>query len=189
MRAREPREAVKTRPPNAPTDTPKCTHRYAQNTLGAVSNLLSLSKRASRRRYTERRDEIAEARGVDPTKKHLLMTAEQAAEEYKRKDKKSKTALGGEVFSKHNLFNAYDKRTKNIKVNEEEYAAAKAADPNFYTGADNLSFGQNGAVPQDNIDRMAEELEAGEGGEWSARGRSCLSPPSKKWLSTPIAVV
>ena len=108
---------------------------------------------------SKRRDEIAEARGIDPTKKHLLMTAEQAAEEYKRKDKKSKTASGGEVFSKHNLFNAYDKRTKNIKVNAEEYAAAKAADPHFYSGSDNLAYGGNGAVPQEAIDRMAAELE------------------------------
>jgi hypothetical protein len=106
-----------------------------------------------------RRGEIAEARGVDPKKKHLLMTAEQAAEEYKKSEKKTKTAAGGEVFSKHNLFNAYDKRTKNIKVSAEEYAAAKAADPNFYAGADNLSYGQGVAVPSDNIDRMAAELE------------------------------
>ena len=107
----------------------------------------------------KRRDELAEARGIDPANKHLLVTAEDAAESYRRGKKKT-TASGGEVFSKHNLYNAYEKRTRNIQINEEEYALAKANDPTFYAGADNLQYGRTGAnVPAENVDRMVAELE------------------------------
>ena len=64
------------------------------------------------------------------------------------------------MFSKHNLYNAYEKRTRNIQINEEEYALAKANDPTFYAGADNLQYGRTGAnVPAENVDRMVAELE------------------------------
>jgi cyclophilin family peptidyl-prolyl cis-trans isomerase len=107
----------------------------------------------------KRRDELAEARGIDPANKHLLVTAEDAAESYRRGKKKT-TASGGEVFSKHNLYDAYEKRTRNIQINEEEYALAKANDPTFYAGADNLQYGRTGAnVPAENVDRMVAELE------------------------------
>jgi len=107
----------------------------------------------------KRRDELAEARGIDPANKHLLVTAEDAAESYRRGKKKT-TASGGEVFSKHNLYDAYEKRTRNVRINEEEYALAKANDPTFYAGAENLQYGRTGAnVPAENVDRMVAELE------------------------------
>ena len=114
-------------------------------------------------RSEKRRDEALEKRGVDKQKKHLLETAEHAAETYAAQAKKQKRgASGGEVFSKHNLFNAYEKRTQNVpEVDDEAYARAKAADPNFTAGANTLAYGVSGSrVPAENVDRMVAELEA-----------------------------
>ena len=111
----------------------------------------------------KRRDEALEKRGVDKEKKHLLETAEHAAETYRNQAKKRKVgASGGEVFSKHNLFRAYEKRTQNVpEMDEETYARLKAADPDFTAGANTLAYGAAGAkVPAENVDRMVAELEA-----------------------------
>ena len=114
-------------------------------------------------RSEKRRDEALEKRGVDKQKKHLLETAERAAETYAVQAKKQKRgASGGEVFSKHNLFNAYEKRTRNVpQMDDEAYASAKAADPDFTAGANTLAYGVSGSrVPAENVDRMVAELEA-----------------------------
>ena len=66
------------------------------------------------------------------------------------------------MFSKHNLFRAYDKRTQNVpEMDEEVYARLKAEDQKFTTGANTLAYGAAGAkVPAENVDRMVAELEA-----------------------------
>ena len=113
-------------------------------------------------RGEKRREEALEKRGVDKEKKHLLETAEHAAETYRNQAKKQRLgASGGEVFSKHNLFRAYDKRTQNVpEMDEEVYARLKAADPDFTNGANTLAYGAAGAkVPAENVDRMVAELE------------------------------
>ena len=110
-----------------------------------------------------RREEIMEIRGMDPKKRELTQTIEQAQELYKRWDKKkSNSAKGGEVFSKHNLYNAYEKRTANVTVDMDEYERDKRSmGAAFYADADEYVHGVTGAdVPQDKIDRMAAELEA-----------------------------
>ena len=110
-----------------------------------------------------RREEIMEIRGMDPKKRELTQTIEQAQELYKRWDKKkSNSAKGGEVFSKHNLYNAYEKRTAHVTVDMDEYERDKRAmGAAFYADADEYVHGVTGAdVPQDKIDRMAAELEA-----------------------------
>ena len=124
-------------------------------------------EKAQKARREERgekaREEALAKRGVDTAKKHLMETAERAAETYAQQAKKQKRgASGGEVFSKHNLFNAYEKRTQNVpSVDDEAYARSKAADPNHAAGANTLAYGTAGAkVPAENVDRMVAELEA-----------------------------
>ena len=124
-------------------------------------------EKAQKARREERgekaREEALAKRGVDTAKKHLMETAERAAETYAQQAKKQKRgASGGEVFSKHNLFNAYEKRTQNVpSVDDEAYARSKAADPNHAAGANTLADGTAGAkVPAENVDRMVAELEA-----------------------------
>ena len=110
-----------------------------------------------------RREEIMEIRGMDPKKRELTQTIEHAQDLYKRWDKKkSNSAKGGEVFSKHNLYNAYEKRTANVTVDMDEYERDKRSmGAAFYADADEYVHGVTGAdVPQDKIDRMAAELEA-----------------------------
>ena len=124
-------------------------------------------EKAQKARREERgekaREEALAKRGVDTAQKHLMETAERAAETYAQQAKKQKRgASGGEVFSKHNLFNAYEKRTQNVpSVDDEAYARSKAADPNHAAGANTLAYGTAGAkVPAENVDRMVAELEA-----------------------------
>ena len=109
-----------------------------------------------------RREEIMEIRGMDPKKRELTQTIEHAQDLYKRWDKKkSNSAKGGEVFSKHNLYNAYG-APPSVTVDMDEYERDKRSmGAAFYADADEYVHGVTGAdVPQDKIDRMAAELEA-----------------------------
>jgi SYF2 splicing factor len=44
------------------------------------------------------------------------------------------------------------------KPREQEYEARKAADPEFYRTADSLEYGKAVPIPEENVDRMVEEL-------------------------------
>ena len=139
-------------------------------------------EKAQKARREERgekaREEALAKRGVDTAKKHLMETAERAAETYAQQAKKQKRgASGGEVFSKHNLFNAYEKRTQNVpSVDDEAYARSKAADPNHAAGANTLAYGTAGAkVPAENVDRMVAELEAQKRKRAEFRGGACTA--------------
>ena len=112
-----------------------------------------------------RRDEIMEIRGMDPKKDgHLTQTIEQARGLYKKWDKKkgNKSVEGGGVFSKHNLYDAYEKRTAHVTVDMDEYETQKRElGDAFYADGDAYAHGITGAkVPQDKVDRMVAELEA-----------------------------
>jgi hypothetical protein len=122
------------------------------------------ARRARKERLVEnRRDELLERRGVDKTKKHLLETAEAAAELYAKRDKKRRANVsGGEVFSSRNLFAAYEKRMKNVPPAASVSLAEKP--PSATSGdwdARASRYGSQGAsVPEENIDVMVAELEA-----------------------------
>ena len=108
----------------------------------------------------KRTESNLEKRGIGSDKKHLLETAEYASDKYYKQEKKRKTAgaSGGEVFSKNNLYNAYEKRTKNVDVDLETYNRGKG-DDDVDPSVNTLSYGQTGAaVPDKNIDRMVAEL-------------------------------
>ena len=120
-----------------------------------------MQKKKSYDAAAKRRDEERVKQGIDPSKKHLMMTAEEAAASYKKKQKKYKTAVGGEIHSKHNLYQAYDKRTKNIQVNEQEYETMKntVGERAFYADPEVAAYGGEGKVAPDAVDRMVAELE------------------------------
>jgi hypothetical protein len=46
------------------------------------------------------------------------------------------------VFNQKSFYNGYKKRTKNIKVNPDEYAKAREADPEFYRDGASLRYGK-----------------------------------------------
>lgn len=46
------------------------------------------------------------------------------------------------VFNQKSLYNGYKKRTKNIEVNHEEYAKARATDPDFLRDGASLQYGK-----------------------------------------------
>lgn len=48
-----------------------------------------------------------------------------------------------------------------IPYTQEDYQAAKARDPEFYRSADSLEYGKPPAIPEENVDKMVAELEAG----------------------------
>ena len=124
----------------------------------APEDYKNMAKKKQQDNATKRREEVAVAKGVDPTKKHLLQTAEQAEAMYKKNEKKE-TPFGWDVFNQKSLYNAYVKRTKNIQTTKEEYEAAKVAQSDFYREHDSLEYGKSNAVPEENIDRMVQEIE------------------------------
>lgn len=116
----------------------------------------------SKKRYYEKmqaeKGQELTAAGVDPTKKYLLDTQEDAEYKYKKTEKKE-TPFGWDVFNQKALYSAYEKRTKNIPYTLEDYEAMKAADPNMYRDANNLEYGKSPNIPEKNIDNMVKELE------------------------------
>ena len=121
-------------------------------------------KRRRREAGEKGREEAATRRGVDPENKHLFVTAEAAQEGYARQRAKARAAAitGGEVFSKHNLYKAYEKRTRALPVEETlaTYEQKRSEDADFYAGAETFAYGRRGAkVPEEGIDRMVAELE------------------------------
>lgn len=46
------------------------------------------------------------------------------------------------VFNQKSLYNGYKKRTKNIVVDHEEYAKARATDPDFLRDGASLQYGK-----------------------------------------------
>ena len=46
------------------------------------------------------------------------------------------------AFNQKSLYTAYDKRTKNVQCNAEEYERAKQADPDFYRDGTSMHYGK-----------------------------------------------
>ncbi|CAA7021962.1 unnamed protein product [Microthlaspi erraticum] len=119
------------------------------------------TKGISKQKWVEERrkkiGKILDANGLDMTKAYMLDTQEAAETKYKKWEKEP-TPSGWDVFNQKTLYNAYKKRTKNIKVDIEEYNRMRAADPEFYREASSLQYGKAPKTSKDKIDKMAKEL-------------------------------
>uniref|UniRef100_A0A1J3CRD6 Pre-mRNA-splicing factor SYF2 n=1 Tax=Noccaea caerulescens TaxID=107243 RepID=A0A1J3CRD6_NOCCA len=119
------------------------------------------TKGISKQKWVEERKKkigkILDANGLDMTKAYMLDTQEAAETKYKKWEKEP-TPSGWDVFNQKTLYNAYKKRTKNIKVDLEEYNRMRAADPEFYREASSLQYGKAPKTSKDKIDKMAKEL-------------------------------
>uniref|UniRef100_A0A1J3JVC4 Pre-mRNA-splicing factor SYF2 n=1 Tax=Noccaea caerulescens TaxID=107243 RepID=A0A1J3JVC4_NOCCA len=119
------------------------------------------TKGVSKQKWVEERKKkigkILDANGLDMTKAYMLDTQEAAETKYKKWEKEP-TPSGWDVFNQKTLYNAYKKRTKNIKVDLEEYNRMRAADPEFYREASSLQYGKAPKTSKDKIDKMAKEL-------------------------------
>eukprot|EP00898_Chlorokybus_atmophyticus_P002207 jgi/Chlat1/2988/Chrsp2S04706 len=130
---------------------------------------------SKKRWWEEKQKHIAETlagSGIDPSKRYLLHTEEQAEEQYKKRQKKP-AAFGWDVFNQRSLYNAYKKRTQNVPYTPEDYEKIKASQPEFYRDADSMQYGRDVPVPEENVDRMVAELEKRHEGrkEFSRRRR------------------
>jgi len=130
-----------------------------ERTPGEKEDSASAKRKWFEQKQKEKEEEL-EKLGLDPTQGHRLDTAEYA-ELQARKHQKKDPAEGWEIFNQKTLYNAYMKRTQQIPYTQEDYEAAKARDPEFYRSADSLEYGKPPAVPEENIDKMVAELEAG----------------------------
>ncbi|KAJ7541994.1 hypothetical protein O6H91_10G084800 [Diphasiastrum complanatum] len=99
-----------------------------------------------------------EVNGLDMSKAYMLDTQEAAEDKYKKWDKKP-APFGWDVFNQKSLYNAYKKRTKHIPYSMEDYAKAKEADTDFYRDGASLQYGKTPDIPEENIDKMVNELE------------------------------
>jgi len=99
-----------------------------------------------------------DANGLDLSKAYMLDTQEAAETKYKKWDK-NPAPFGWDVFNQKSLYNAYKKRTKNIPLNADEYTKMKETDPEFYRDGSSLQYGKAPKLPEENIDKMVQELE------------------------------
>jgi pre-mRNA-splicing factor SYF2 len=100
-----------------------------------------------------------EANGLDMSKAYMLDTQEDAEAKYKKWEKKP-APFGWDVFNQRSLYNAYKKRTKNVEISFEDYVKAREADPDFYRDGASLEYGKQVEIPEENINRMVQELES-----------------------------
>mmetsp|Transcript_11808 Transcript_11808/g.15991 ORF Transcript_11808/g.15991 Transcript_11808/m.15991 type:complete len:538 (+) Transcript_11808:54-1667(+) len=129
-------------------------------------NPAGVSKKKFYEQQKEQQARELQAAGLDPSKRHLLDTQEQAEAQYE-KQKPKDTPFGWDVFNQKSLYRAYEKRTKNIPYTKEDYEKAKESDPEFYRDVNSLKYGSSGEVPEENVEKMVKELEDHE----AARGK------------------
>lgn len=120
------------------------------------------SRGISKQKWSEDRQKkiskLLDANGLDMKKAYMLDTQEKAEEKYKKWEKEP-APFGWDVFNQKTLYNAYKKRTKNIKIDMEEYNKFKESDPEFYRNASSLQYGKAPKVSEENVDRMVKELQ------------------------------
>ncbi|XP_057769226.1 uncharacterized protein LOC130989294 [Salvia miltiorrhiza] len=100
---------------------------------------------------------LLDANGLDMSKAYMLDTQEMAESKYKKWEKEPAPA-GWDVFNQKTLYDAHNKRTKNIVVDLEAYNRQKEEDPEFYRGASSLQYGKTPNIPAEKIDKMVKEL-------------------------------
>lgn len=120
------------------------------------------SRGISKQKWMEERKKkigkLLDSNGLDMSKAYMLDTQETAEAKYKKWEK-DPAPFGWDVFNQKTLYNAYKKRTKNIDCDMEAYTKAKEADPEFYRDASSLQYGKVVKIPEENVDRMAKELQ------------------------------
>lgn len=98
------------------------------------------------------------AHGIDdPSKAYLLQSMDEASARYKKEERKP-AAFGWDMFNQQSLYNAYKKRAGSLALDEAAYAAAAAADPDFYRDASSLAYGSAPDVAPEGVARMVTEL-------------------------------
>eukprot|EP00252_Welwitschia_mirabilis_P022636 TRINITY_DN6182_c0_g1_i1.p1 TRINITY_DN6182_c0_g1~~TRINITY_DN6182_c0_g1_i1.p1 ORF type:complete len:321 (+),score=102.18 TRINITY_DN6182_c0_g1_i1:421-1383(+) len=121
----------------------------------------SVPRGMSKQKWIEERKKVIgkqlDANGLDITKAYMLDTEEAAEEKYKKWEKEP-APFGWDVFNQKSLYKAYKKRTKNISVNMDEYLKNKESDPEFYRDDSSLQYGKAPKLPDENIERMVNEL-------------------------------
>ena len=97
--------------------------------------------------------------GLSARQGHLLQTAEQAEQKYAKRDGADKRKLKSWELAQgeKGAYKNYERRSAQAQVSPEEYAAARAANPEFYRGADSLQHGQAPRAPRAAVERMAAE--------------------------------
>ncbi|KAL3687152.1 hypothetical protein R1sor_013461 [Riccia sorocarpa] len=105
----------------------------------------------------KRLGKVLETNGLDMKKAYMLDTQEQAEQKYEKWEKKP-AAFGWDVFNQKSLYNAYKKRSKNIPYGMEDYNKAKEEDPEFFRDGSSLQYGKTPDIPEENVDRMVDEL-------------------------------
>jgi pre-mRNA-splicing factor SYF2 len=101
------------------------------------------------------------AHGLDASKAYLLESMEAAEAGYKKRAPKE-ASFGWAAYNPEAQFNAAQKRAAALPHDPAAYAAAAAADPEFYRDANSLAYGDAAAPPPAAIDRMVAELKARE---------------------------
>lgn len=120
-------------------------------------------KRLSKDEADEKRKEGLRARGIDPAKQHLAETMESASQRKVRGGGGGDSRFGWNKYNNEATAKVAEKRSDGVLqyYSVEEYEANKGSNPALYAGADNLEYGHVGAaVPEENIDRMVNELKA-----------------------------
>ncbi|XP_050234946.1 uncharacterized protein LOC126683155 [Mercurialis annua] len=100
---------------------------------------------------------LLDANGLEMSNAYMLDTQEAAEAKYKKWEKEP-APYSWDVFNQRTLYKAFKKRSKNIKIDLEEYNKMKEADPEFYREASSLQYGKAPKVSEENIDRMVQEL-------------------------------
>ena len=132
-----------------------------QRAKGADGDEADESSAGAKRRWFEeqqrRKAEELQRLGLDPSKAHMLESAEVAAAKAE-KAKKKDAPFGWDSFNAKALYNAYGKRVAKLDVDPEEYRRLKAARPDLAGEQDPLEYGKAPAVGEAGVDRMVAEL-------------------------------
>ncbi|GAB9464181.1 Pre-mrna-splicing factor syf2 [Globisporangium polare] len=134
-----------------------------QEVAAEHERIVNKDKKAKKEESVKRKQEKKEE--VTSGTAHLKETAEEAEVKTKKNEKKEKrkAAFGWDVFNQDSLFKGYKKRLANLPTHADESAdgstaiVVAAADMNNLE--DELSYGKNDNVSEENLERMAQELE------------------------------
>uniref|UniRef100_K3WGU0 Pre-mRNA-splicing factor SYF2 n=1 Tax=Globisporangium ultimum (strain ATCC 200006 / CBS 805.95 / DAOM BR144) TaxID=431595 RepID=K3WGU0_GLOUD len=136
-----------------------------QEVAAEHDRIVNKDKKAKKEENFKRREEKKQeaANGIA----HLLETAEVAELKTKKNEKKEKrkAAFGWDVFNQDSLFKGYKKRLASLPTSGDGESTDGASNATAVVVAnidnleDQLSYGKDDKVSQENLDRMAKELE------------------------------
>ncbi|KAF1334814.1 Pre-mrna-splicing factor syf2, partial [Globisporangium splendens] len=138
-----------------------------QEVAAEHDRIVSKDKKAKKEENFKRREEQKQEAANGTA--HLLETAEVAEIKTKKnaKKEKRKAAFGWDVFNQDSLFKGYKKRLASLPTSGDgestdgasNATAVVAVAANIDNLEDQLSYGKDDKVSQENLDRMAKELE------------------------------